>query len=79
MNPGIFCIGTDDPKAGHQNGTKLGQFPQQSGTKARHFSGGYVTPSEAATFLGVSKKTIIRWCESGRLPALPKQYGDRFT
>jgi integrase/recombinase XerD len=68
MNPGNFILESQKCDIFPQSGTKLGQF-----------SVGHVTPAEAATLLGVSKKTVLRWCESGRLPAIPKQYGDKFS
>lgn len=42
-----------------------------------HVTQGFVTPQQAAEQLGVAKKTILRWCESGKLLAIPKAYGKR--
>jgi site-specific recombinase XerD len=35
--------------------------------------------ARAAELLGLSKKTVIRWCERGKLPAIPKAYGNKTT
>ncbi|MCA9842934.1 MAG: tyrosine-type recombinase/integrase [Cyanobacteria bacterium HKST-UBA03] len=40
-------------------------------TDLRHF----LKVSQAAIVAGVSERTIIRWCESGKLPAVPKPFG----
>jgi integrase len=40
---------------------------------------GFLSPSEAANIVGVSKKAILEWCSSGKLAAHPKAYGRRTT
>ncbi|MGE0200790.1 MAG: tyrosine-type recombinase/integrase [Candidatus Melainabacteria bacterium] len=47
----------------------------QTRTKLGHF----ITVAEAGSRLGVSAKTIRRWCESGRLPAMATRYGNSVT
>ncbi|MGE3330328.1 MAG: tyrosine-type recombinase/integrase [Candidatus Melainabacteria bacterium] len=42
-------------------------------------AGGWLSVSETASTLGVSTDTVLRWCESGRLPAHPTQYGRKLT
>jgi excisionase family DNA binding protein len=45
----------------------------------QHFFSGFLSVKEVASLLGKSQMTIIRWCESGRLPASSKPYGDKIT
>jgi integrase/recombinase XerC len=35
--------------------------------------------AQAAELLSVTSMTVTRWCESGRLPAIPKQYGRKMS
>jgi integrase/recombinase XerC len=48
-------------------------------SKVRHFGSGFLSVAEAAAELGKSASTITRWCESGKLPAIPKTYGLKVT
>jgi excisionase family DNA binding protein len=68
MNPGNFCLQS-----------KTGQFPKANGTKTGQFSGGFLTPGEAATLLNVSQKTVVRWCKAGKLLGIPKPHGDSIS
>jgi integrase/recombinase XerD len=47
----------------------------KTSAQLRHF----VSVSEAAQILGVYAKTVTRWCESGKLAAIPRQYGKTLT
>jgi len=38
-----------------------------------------LTAPQTAEILDVSIMTVIRWCESGKLPAIPKAYGKKTT
>ena len=38
---------------------------------------GYMTPGEAAAYLGVSPKTIAKWCDGGKLPCIVLESGHR--
>jgi integrase/recombinase XerD len=51
----------------------------QSRTKVGHFLNAFLTVPQAAKMLGVSAKTVTRWCETGKLPARPKQYGSKLS
>ena len=35
----------------------------------------FLTCSQAAKLLGISTRTVLTWCETGRLIATPKPYG----
>lgn len=37
----------------------------------------YMSPGEAATYLGVSPKTIAKWCDRGKLPCVVLESGHR--
>lgn len=54
-------------------------FPAQTSIKVPHFEGSFITVAEAASKLGKSSMTSTRWCESGKIPAIPKSYGSRIT
>ena len=47
--------------------------------KLRHFKGTHLSVKEASITLGVTDKTIKRWCETGKLIAIPKPYGSSVT
>jgi excisionase family DNA binding protein len=47
----------------------------RSRTKVGH----YISVAEAAKRLGVSAKTVTRWCESGTLAAIEKPFGNKTT
>ncbi len=51
----------------------------KSWTQVGHVQPGFLSVSDAAEKLNISVKTVMRWCESGRLPAIPKPYGKRKT
>jgi integrase len=53
---------------------KVGQKWQTS-TQLRHF----MTVAEAAERAGVNVKTMTRWAESGKVPAIPTSFGTRTT
>lgn len=38
-----------------------------------------LSPKMAALALGVAKRTVQRWCETGVLPAIPHHYGSKVT
>ena|GEM_PF-751812 len=48
-------------------------------TKVGHEVGHFLTVKEAASKLGITPKTVTRWCESGKLPAKSKLYGTKST
>lgn len=60
-----------------QSSTKKGKSTSKckSATQVRHF----ISVAEAAHQLGVSARTVLRWCESGRLPAMNQPYGNKTT
>jgi excisionase family DNA binding protein len=61
---------------------KSPQKPQSvtsSVTSSQKVTLGFLTPQEAAMALGVAKKTVLDWCKSGRLPAIPQTYGQRLS
>ncbi len=51
----------------------------QSSTKLRQVGQAFLSVHEAADLLGVSYRTVTRWCETGQLPAVPKPYGKKLT
>ncbi len=54
-------------------------LPPQSWTKVGHVQAGFLTVSDVAEKINVSVKTVTRWCESGKLAAVPKRYGQKVT
>jgi excisionase family DNA binding protein len=70
-----FDEGAHDASSKPKNEVKS----HQSGTKLGHSALGFLTPQQVADTLGISKKTVIRWCESGKIPAIPREYGGRIT
>ncbi len=59
--------------------TKKDPNPTQTGSKVGHFSGAFLGVVEAAEMLGKGRKTVVRWCKSGKLPAITKEYGDSIS
>lgn len=55
----------------------------QSSTQVQHFnvqhSLDFLSVTEASEKLNVSVMTITRWCQSGKLPAIEKPYGNKTT
>lgn len=59
--------------------TRKPSILSQTGTKVGHVLLGFLKPQEVANVLGVNKKTVLRWCETGKLAAVPQQYGGKTT
>ncbi len=51
----------------------------KSWTHVGHVSHGFLGISETSKILNLSTKTVQRWCESGKLPAIPQVYGKKTT
>ncbi|MCE3235639.1 MAG: hypothetical protein K0Q50_1819, partial [Vampirovibrio sp.] len=52
----------------------------QTETQVKPFtSGRFLSVNEAAVKLEVTPKTVREWCQTGRLPAIPKPYGNKVT
>jgi excisionase family DNA binding protein len=51
----------------------------QTVTQLLPFSSGFLSPTEAAHYLGIAKKTVLSWCQSGKIPAISKSYGNKTT
>ncbi len=51
----------------------------QTWTKLGHVQVGFLSVQESAQRLNVSIKTVSRWCKSGKLPAIPRAYGETVT
>jgi integrase/recombinase XerD len=66
----------------HQSGAKSAQVGQKSrkvGHHVGHVPAGFLGVTEAGKRLGMSHKTVTRWCESGKLSAVPQSYGNKTT
>ncbi len=72
-----FLTDCSECKKLEQSPSKLEQ-KGQTRTKLEHF-GSFLSVKEVSLFLGVSRPTISRWCESGRLPAISISYGRTIT
>ena len=44
-----------------------------------HVQVGFLSVADAAQQLGTTPKTVTRWCESGKLAAIPKPYGKKMS
>jgi hypothetical protein len=49
-----------------------------SSTQVGH-SSALLSVAQASELLGVTGRTVIRWCETDKLPAFPKRYGRKIT
>jgi site-specific recombinase XerD len=77
-------VGTERPAFFVEKTQFLKSSQLQSGTPVGHVLRGHVPRgflpvARVAELLGLSKKTILRWCESGKLVATPKAYGKKTT
>jgi integrase len=66
-DPGVSSFKTSSSKKVRQK--------CQSRTQVGHF----ISVAETAHLAGVTAKTILRWCQSGELAAMPKAYGSKTT
>jgi integrase/recombinase XerD len=73
INKGFEAISDERPFFSLK--TAKSDILRQSRTKLGHF----ISVAEAAKKAHVSDKTIKRWCESGKLPAIPKAFGKHIT
>jgi integrase len=76
-----FLLGKDEGKGRFETEVSHVRLAQktQTSTKLPHFVSGFLSVHEAATMLQKSKMTITRWCETGKLPSVPKTFGERTT
>jgi integrase len=51
----------------------------QTSAKVPHFSSSFLSVAEVAIRLNKAASTITRWCETGKLPAIPKPYGAKLS
>ena len=58
---------------------ETGSNKAQSSTKVRHVLSGLISVTKAAFMLGVNSVTVTRWCESGKLPAMARPFGQKTT
>jgi integrase len=58
--------------------SKTAKFVKTS-SQVHHPKSELLRVSVAAKELGLSISTVIRWCETGQLPAVPKAYGQKTT
>jgi hypothetical protein len=74
-NPGTVLVSENSqPKTG-QKRPKKGQTDKQLTSSSGHF----LSVSDVAKILDVSRQTVKLWCEMGKLSALPKPYGGSIT
>jgi integrase len=57
----------------------LGKSGKFSDTQLTHGLALFLSVGDAAKWLGVPRQTVKRWCETGKLSAIPKPYGGSIT
>ncbi len=54
-------------------------YTEQTSAKLPQLPAGFLAVSEAAKSLNKSVDTVTRWCQTGKLPAIPRRYGLKVT